>query len=86
MKDILTKKMRYANQETINLDASCSAIIQRTIPRKELDPGRVTLPTTTGNVHIGKTLIDLGSSINLIPLCVVKRLGNLEVKPTKMTL
>lgn len=31
-------------------------------------------------------LIDLGSSINLIPLCVVNRLGNIEVKPTKMIL
>lgn len=46
MKDILTKKMRYTNQETIYLDVSCSVIIQRTIPWKETDPGRVTLPIT----------------------------------------
>src|ERR1051325_7340822 len=30
MKDILTKKKRYTDQETIMVDASCSAIIERT--------------------------------------------------------
>lgn len=32
MKEVLTKKRRYTNEETIHLDASCSLIIQRTIP------------------------------------------------------
>lgn len=68
MKDILMKKRRYTNQDTINLDASYSSIIQRTIPHKEIDPGRVTLPATIGNVNIGRVLVDLCSSINLIPL------------------
>ncbi|XP_050908015.1 uncharacterized protein LOC127121600 [Lathyrus oleraceus] len=86
MKDILTKKMRYSNQETINPDASCSAIIQRTLPRKETDPGRVTLLVTIINVYIYKALIDLGFSINLILLSMVQRLGNIEIKSTKMTL
>src|ERR1051325_7151044 len=86
MKDILTKKKRYTDQETIMVDASCSAIIQRTIPKKESDPGRVTLPVTIGDVYVGKGLIDLGSSINLIPLSIVKRLGEIELKSTKMTL
>lgn len=71
MKDILTKKRRYTDQETITLDASCSAIIQRTLPRKEGDSERVTLPVTIGNEYIDKALIDLDSSINLIPLSVV---------------
>jgi hypothetical protein len=86
MKDILTKKKRYTDQETIMVDVSCSAIIQRTIPKKESDPGRVTLPVTIGDVYVGKGLIDLGSSINLIPLSIVKRLGEIELKTTKMTL
>lgn len=86
MKDILLKKRRYTYQETINLNASCSAIIQRIIPRKEIDPGRVTLLVTIGNIDIGKTLVDLGSSINLISLSVVQRLENIEVRDTKITL
>jgi hypothetical protein len=79
MKEILTKKRRYNDDEVIQLDASCSAIIQRTLPTKEKDPGRVTLPVTIGNVNVGKALIDLGSSINLIPLSVVERIGGLDI-------
>ncbi|XP_058753377.1 uncharacterized protein LOC131626574 [Vicia villosa] len=86
MKEILTKKRRITDEETIYLDASCSAIIQRTLPQKEKDPGRVTLPVTIENVNVGKALIDLGSSINLIPLSVIKRIGDLDMKHTRMTL
>ncbi|XP_058725862.1 uncharacterized protein LOC131597169 [Vicia villosa] len=85
-KDILTKKKRYSEEETILLDARCSAIIQKTLPKKEADPGRVTLPVTIGGHYIGNGLVDLGSSINLIPLSIIKRLGNIEMKPTQMTL
>ncbi|XP_045816664.1 uncharacterized protein LOC123909798 [Trifolium pratense] len=86
MKEILTKKRKYNDDEVIQLDASCSAIIQRTLPTKEKDPGRVTLPVTIGNVNVGKALIDLGSSINLIPLSVIQRVGGLDITRTRMTL
>ncbi|XP_050888731.1 uncharacterized protein LOC127093876 [Lathyrus oleraceus] len=86
MKGILTNKRRYIDQETITLDASCSIIIQRTLPQKESDPGKVTLPVIKGNIYIGKGLIDLGSIINLIPLSIVKRLGSIELKTTRMTM
>jgi len=67
MKDILSKKRRVNDEETIQIDANCSAIIQRTLPKKEQDPGRVTLPVAIGTTHVGKALLDLGSSINLMP-------------------
>jgi len=35
---------------------------------------------------VGKALIDLGASINLMPLSMCRRLGELEIMPTKMTL
>ncbi|XP_050887022.1 uncharacterized protein LOC127092217 [Lathyrus oleraceus] len=86
MTKILTKKRRYMDEETIHLDASCSSIIQRTLPKKEKDLSRVTIPITIGSVNIGKALIDLGSSINLIPLSVIRRIGDLEMKNIRMTL
>ncbi|XP_058761440.1 uncharacterized protein LOC131634835 [Vicia villosa] len=86
MKDILTKKKKYTEPETVILDAKCSANIQSTLPRKESDPGRVTLPVTIGDIHVGRGLVDLGSSINLIPLSMVKRLGIFDLKATRMTL
>jgi len=35
---------------------------------------------------VGKALIDLGASINLMPLSMCRRLGELEIMPTRMTL
>jgi len=35
---------------------------------------------------VEKSLLDLGASINLMPLAMMKMIGDLEVKPTKMTL
>jgi len=86
MKEILSKKYRYKDDEKIQLDANCSAIIQRRLPKKEKDPVRVTLPVAIGKVNVGKALIDLGSSINLIPYLVVKQVGGLDMKLNRMTL
>jgi hypothetical protein len=44
------------------------------------------LPDTIGNVNVGRALIDLGSSINLIPLSVVERIGGLDIMRTRMAL
>ncbi|XP_058732946.1 uncharacterized protein LOC131604531 [Vicia villosa] len=84
IKDIITKKRRFENQEVVTINSCCSAIIQRTLPKKESDPRKVTLPVTIGNVYVGKGLIDLGSSMT--PLSLMKRLRNIELKPTRMTL
>ncbi|XP_058783961.1 uncharacterized protein LOC131658713 [Vicia villosa] len=86
MKSMLTNKNKYTDEKTVLLDAQCSAVIQRTTPRKESDPRRVTLPLNNGGNFTGDGLIDLGSSINLIPLSIVKKLWNIVMKPTRMTL
>ncbi|XP_014523338.1 uncharacterized protein LOC106779681 [Vigna radiata var. radiata] len=61
-------------------------ILQRTLPPKVEDLGSFTIPCNIGNLKIGKALIDLGSNINLMPLTVLKKIGDLEVKPTRMSL
>ncbi|XP_050889461.1 uncharacterized protein LOC127094710 [Lathyrus oleraceus] len=86
MKENLTKKRRYTDEETIHLGASCCAIIQRALPQKEKDHGRVTLPITIGNVNVRKALIYLSSNIKLLSLSVIKQIGNLDMKHKKMTL
>ena len=70
----------------MELEAGCSAIIQKAIPHKSCDPGSFTLPITVRNLYVGKTLLDLGASINLIPLSMLRRIGEVEVRPTRMTL
>ena len=39
-----------------------------------------------GNLYVGKALLDLGASINLIPLSMLKKIGEIDVRPTRMTL
>jgi len=46
----------------------------------------VTIPCSIGEVTVGKALIDLGASINLMSLSMCRRLGELEIMPTRMTL
>jgi len=71
----LTKKRKIPDQETVELEAGCIAIIQKSLPQKSRDLGSFTLPVTTGNLTVGRTLLDLGGSINLIPLSMLKKIG-----------
>ena len=46
----------------------------------------MTIPCSIRAVFVGKALIDLGASINLMPISICRRIGNLEIMPTPMTL
>ncbi|XP_028223066.1 uncharacterized protein LOC114404169 [Glycine soja] len=83
---MLTKKNRYIHSDTIVMEGNCSAVIQRILPPKHKDPRNVTIPCSIGKVAIDKALIDLGASINLMPLSMCRRIGELEIMPTRMTL
>ena len=86
LKDMLTRKHKFIHHENIIVEGSCSVVIQKILPPKHKDPGSVTIPCSIGEVNMGKTLIDLGASINSMPLSMCRRLGGLEVMPTRMTL
>ncbi|XP_052723795.1 uncharacterized protein LOC108322652 [Vigna angularis] len=86
VKQFLSKKKKYLDEETIEVQGNCSAIMQKSLPPKVKDPGSFTIPCTIGNHDIGKALVDLGASINLMPLSMLKKIGDLEVKSTKMIL
>ena len=83
---MLTKKSKYIHSDNIVVEGNCSVVIQRILPSKHKDPGSVTIPCSIGSVSVGKALIDLGASINLMPLSMCRRIGELEIMPTKMTL
>ena len=69
----------------MSLTATCSAVIQKTLPEKMQDPGSFTIPCKIGDADMGKALCDSGASINLMPLSVAKRLSLGELNPTTMT-
>ena len=68
------------------VEDNCSAMIQCIIPSKHKNLGVVTILCSIGEVAVAKALIDLGASINLMPLSMCRRLGEIEIMPTCMTL
>ncbi|XP_019430766.1 PREDICTED: uncharacterized protein LOC109338086 [Lupinus angustifolius] len=86
MKELLSKKRSYQEKEVVSLNASCSVILKANIPHKSKDPGSVTIPVTIGNVSVGNALVDLGASVSLMPLSMMKRIGGIHLKPTRMSL
>ena len=86
MKDILSKKRKITEEGIVSLTATCSAVIQKTLPKERQDPGSFTIPYKIGDADIGKALCDSGASINLMPLSVAQRLSLGELTPIAITL
>ena len=86
MKEILSKRRRLGEFETVALTKECGLISQNTLPPKLKDPGSFTIPCSIGYTYVGKALCDLGASINLMPMSVFKQLGIGEARPTTVTL
>ena len=86
LKEIITDKCMWDNNETVPLGETCSSIISRKIPTKLKDPGSFTIPCIVGTNKFSRYLCDLGASINLMPLSIFNKLGLGDVKATNMTL
>jgi len=64
----------------------CNAIIKKSLSQKSKDPESFTSLVTIENFTLGKALLDLGASINLMLLSMLKKVGDVEILPTMMTL
>ncbi|KAL4351851.1 hypothetical protein GQ457_06G014510 [Hibiscus cannabinus] len=85
LKDIVTKKRRADGYETVVV-ASEYCAGRTEIPIKKKDPGSFIIPCSIGNNFMGNALCDLGSSVNLIPKAVFKKLGIWIERPTTVIL
>ncbi|XP_024962960.1 uncharacterized protein LOC112503126 [Cynara cardunculus var. scolymus] len=86
LKDILSKKKKLTEYDTVDLTEGYSAPLTNKIPPKLKDPGTFTIPCSIGGKEIGKALCDLGASNNLMPLSVFNTLGIGEARPSTVTL
>ena len=86
LKEIVSKKRRFAEDGVVNLAATYIAVIKKNLPEKMKDPGSFTIPCTIGGFEIQKALCDSGASINLMPLSVARKLSLGELTPTTVTL
>lgn len=56
------------------------------LTQKEAASSVVILPISIGSMEVGNLLIDLGATVCLIPLSVVKKMGDLQIEPIVPTL
>ncbi|XP_022157394.1 uncharacterized protein LOC111024103 [Momordica charantia] len=69
-KDILTKKRRLGEFETVALTKECSAISKDKLPQKIWDLESFTISVSIGGKNVGHAQCYLGASINLMSLSV----------------
>src|SRR3954465_546360 len=86
LKEMLTKKRKWAEHETVMLTEESSALLRKKLPPKLRDPGSFSIPCTIGSLKFENALCDLGASVNILPYSLFKKLNIGEAKPTKMTL
>ena len=61
LKEILSKKKKIAKEGIVNLTATCSAVIQRSLPANMKDPGSFTIPCSIRKYEFKKALCDASS-------------------------
>ncbi|XP_022841946.1 uncharacterized protein LOC111365637 [Olea europaea var. sylvestris] len=86
LKEVMSKKRKLEEFETVKLTEECSAILQKKLPHKLKDLGSINIPCNIGGITFARALCDIGASINLMPLSVFKKLGLGKVNPTTLTL
>ncbi|XP_019172808.1 PREDICTED: uncharacterized protein LOC109168223 [Ipomoea nil] len=59
-----------------------SAVLQKKLPPKCKDPGMFTIPCKIGSVNVERAMLDLGASINVMPLSIYSSLNIGSLKET----
>ncbi|XP_024018858.1 uncharacterized protein LOC112090835 [Morus notabilis] len=86
IKDLCTIKRKHHVKKTAFLTKQMSAVIEQKTPPKYKDPGCPTISCQIGTHEFGQALLDLGSSVNLMPYSIYSQLGLGEIKPTTVIL
>ena len=86
LKDLCTVKRGLNVDKKAFINEQVSAIIQCKTPVKYKDLGCPTILVNIGGTCLKKALPNLGTSENLLPYSMYKRLGLGEIKPTSITL
>nr|GEU69242.1 reverse transcriptase domain-containing protein [Tanacetum cinerariifolium] len=86
IKGLLTNKDKPCELARTPLNEHCLAVFLKKLPEKLGDPGKFLIPCDfTGKAEC-LALVDLGASINLMPLSVWNKLSLPDLTPTCMTL
>ncbi|XP_016173131.1 uncharacterized protein LOC107615593 [Arachis ipaensis] len=82
MEELLTKKGTLKGGQIVIMNKECSTLIKKDILMKKKDPGSFHIPCAIGETKIDKGFCDLGASINVMPLSLMKKLQINELRST----
>ena len=70
LKELGTNRRRVRDNEVVNLERNVSSLIKRSIEiqQKCKDPGMFSVPCVIGSTKFDNAMLDLGASINVMPL------------------
>ncbi|GJW54419.1 reverse transcriptase domain-containing protein [Tanacetum coccineum] len=85
-KSLLNNKEKLFDLAKTSTNENCSAVILKKLPEKLGDPGKFLIPCYFPEIVECLALADLGTSINLMPLSIWKKLSLPELTPTQMIL
>nr|GEU89095.1 putative reverse transcriptase domain-containing protein [Tanacetum cinerariifolium] len=86
IKSLLTNKDKLFELAKIPLNKNFSAMPLKKLLEKLGDPGKFLIPCDFPRMDVCHALADLGTSINLMPLSIWKKLSLPELTATRMTL
>ncbi|GKA37881.1 hypothetical protein Tco_0724446 [Tanacetum coccineum] len=79
LKDILSDKEKLLGLANISLTKNCSAVLLKKLPEKLGDPGKFLIPCDFLELKKYMALANLGTNINLMPLCWENRFTKLSL-------
>ncbi|XP_057452284.1 uncharacterized protein LOC130744109 [Lotus japonicus] len=90
LKELCTQKRKLKGNERVRMGRNVSAIIGKAskpapvsdVPEKCEDPGTFSVPCVIGDTKFENVMLDLGASINVMPMSIFKSLSLGPLKPT----
>ncbi|GJZ29276.1 reverse transcriptase domain-containing protein [Tanacetum coccineum] len=86
LKALIGNKEKLSEMARTTLNEHCSTVILNKLPKKLRDPKKFLIPCDFLGMDECLALVDLGASINLMPLSMWKKLSLPKFTPTCMTL
>jgi len=89
LKDLCTHKRRIKGNEKVNMGRNVFALIEKpvaAIPNKCKDPGTFTIPCIIGSNRFENAMLDLGASLNVMPLSVFTSLSLGPLETTRIVI
>nr|GEU86320.1 reverse transcriptase domain-containing protein [Tanacetum cinerariifolium] len=86
IKSLLANKDKLFELEKVPLNENCSAMLLKKLPKNLGVLSKFLISCDFLGMEVCHALADLGSSINLMPLSIWKKLSLPELTPTRMTL